>query len=85
MRSQIARFAAGLRSYTDMWSAESGGYDAFTPIVAAAQWSQSLRFGTAIVPVYTRGAHTFTLREEAATGLRGSHRGRSSAHTLRVC
>jgi probable F420-dependent oxidoreductase len=44
--------------YTDMWSAESGGYDAFTPIVAAAQWSSSLRFGTAIVPVYTRGAHT---------------------------
>jgi probable F420-dependent oxidoreductase len=44
--------------YTDMWSAESGGYDAFTPIVAAAQWSQSLRFGTAIVPVYKRGAHT---------------------------
>jgi probable F420-dependent oxidoreductase len=44
--------------YTDMWSAESGGYDAFTPIVAAAQWAHSLRFGTAIVPVYTRGAHT---------------------------
>ena len=41
-----------------MWSAESGGYDAFTPIVAAAQWAPSLRFGTAIVPVYTRGAHT---------------------------
>jgi probable F420-dependent oxidoreductase len=44
--------------YTDMWTAESGGYDAFTPIVAGAQWAQSLRFGTAIVPVYTRGAHT---------------------------
>ncbi len=44
--------------YTDMWSAESGGYDAFTPITAASQWAHSLRFGTAIVPVYTRGAHT---------------------------
>ena len=44
--------------YTDLWSAESGGYDAFTPIVAASQWAHSLRFGTAIVPVYTRGAHT---------------------------
>ena len=41
-----------------MWSAESGGYDAFTPLVAASQWAHSLRFGTAIVPVYTRGAHT---------------------------
>jgi probable F420-dependent oxidoreductase len=45
--------------YTDLWSAESGGYDAFTPLVAASQWSSTLRFGTAIVPAYTRGAHTF--------------------------
>src|SRR5262245_11396776 len=45
--------------YTDLWSAESGGYDAFTPLVVAAQWAPELRFGTAIVPVYTRGAHTF--------------------------
>jgi len=44
--------------YTDLWSAESGGYDAFTPLVAASQWAPELRFGTAIVPVYTRGAHT---------------------------
>jgi probable F420-dependent oxidoreductase len=44
--------------YTDLWSAESGGYDAFTPLIAAAQWTPELRFGTAIVPVYTRGAHT---------------------------
>ncbi len=45
--------------YTDLWSAESGGYDAFTPLAVAAQWAPELRFGTAIVPVYTRGAHTF--------------------------
>ena len=44
--------------YTDLWSAESGGYDAFTPLVVAAQWAPELRLGTAIVPVYTRGAHT---------------------------
>jgi probable F420-dependent oxidoreductase len=44
--------------YTDLWSAESGGYDAFTPLVVAAQWAPSLRLGTAIVPAYTRGAHT---------------------------
>jgi len=44
--------------YTDLWSAESGGYDAFTPLVAASQWTTELRFGTAIVPAYTRGAHT---------------------------
>jgi probable F420-dependent oxidoreductase len=45
--------------YTDLWSAESGGYDAFTPLAVAAQWTSELRFGTAIVPAYTRGAHTF--------------------------
>ena len=40
--------------YTDLWSAESGGYDAFIPLAVAAQWAPELRFGTAIVPVYTR-------------------------------
>src|SRR5438876_724442 len=42
--------------YTDLWSAESGGADAFTPLALAAAWTPSLRLGTAIVPAYTRGA-----------------------------
>jgi probable F420-dependent oxidoreductase len=41
--------------YTDAWSAETNGTDAFTPLVLASQWSPGLRLGTAIVPVYTRG------------------------------
>lgn len=41
--------------YTDAWSAELNGYDAFTPLVLASQWTDQLRLGTAIVPVYTRG------------------------------
>jgi probable F420-dependent oxidoreductase len=41
--------------YTDVWSAESTGMDAFTPLVLAAAWAPELRLGTAIVPVYTRG------------------------------
>jgi probable F420-dependent oxidoreductase len=44
--------------YTDLWSAEAGGGDAFTPLALAAAWTPSLRLGTAIVPVYTRGAAT---------------------------
>jgi probable F420-dependent oxidoreductase len=44
--------------YTDLWSAESGSFDAFTPLVLAAAWTPTLRLGTAIVPVYTRGAAT---------------------------
>src|SRR5258708_8685223 len=41
--------------YTDLWSAQLNGIDAFTPLVLASQWTGRLRFGTAIVPVYTRG------------------------------
>lgn len=41
--------------YTDVWSAETNGTDAFTPLVLAASWEPTLRLGTAIVPVYTRG------------------------------
>ena len=44
--------------YTDLWSAEAGASDAFTPLTLAAAWAPTLRLGTAIVPVYTRGAAT---------------------------
>src|SRR5262245_8945137 len=41
--------------YTDAWSAESNGGDAFTPLALASVWAPSLRLGTAIVPAFTRG------------------------------
>lgn len=41
--------------YTDVWSAEADGHDAFTPLALASVWAPELRLGTAIVPVYTRG------------------------------
>jgi probable F420-dependent oxidoreductase len=44
--------------YTDVWSAEAGGADAFTPLALASVWAPRLRLGTAIVPVFTRGAAT---------------------------
>ncbi len=44
--------------YTDLWSAESGGADAFTPLALAAAWAPRLRLGTASVPAFTRGAAT---------------------------
>lgn len=44
--------------YTDLWSSEAGGYDAFTPLALASVWAPTLRLGTAIVPAYTRGAAT---------------------------
>lgn len=41
--------------YTDVWSSEANGADAFTPLVLASQWAPSLRLGCAIVPAFTRG------------------------------
>jgi probable F420-dependent oxidoreductase len=42
------------RGYTDAWSAELNGVDAFTPLTLASQWAPQLRLGTAIVGIYTR-------------------------------
>jgi probable F420-dependent oxidoreductase len=41
--------------YTDAWSAEVNGADAFTPLALASQWTDELRFGTAIAGIYNRG------------------------------
>jgi len=41
--------------YTDAWSAETSGTDAFVPLALASTWEPTLRLGTAIVPAYTRG------------------------------
>jgi probable F420-dependent oxidoreductase len=58
--------------YTDLWSAESDGTDAFTPLALAAAWTPQLRLGTAIVPVFTRGpatlAQSAAAMAEAAPG-----------------
>jgi probable F420-dependent oxidoreductase len=41
--------------YTDVWSAEADGHDAFTVLALAAAWAPSLRLGQAVIPVFTRG------------------------------
>jgi probable F420-dependent oxidoreductase len=41
--------------YTDVWSSEANGADAFTPLALASACAPSLRLGTAIVPAFTRG------------------------------
>ena len=45
--------------YSDIWSAETDGADAFTPLALAAAWEPRLRLGTAIVPAYTRAPACF--------------------------
>ncbi len=58
--------------YTDAWSSEADGTDAFTPLALAAAWAPQLRLGTAIVPAYTRGpallAQSVAAMAEAAPG-----------------
>jgi probable F420-dependent oxidoreductase len=46
--------ALPILGYTDAWSAELNGVDAFTPLVLASQWAPELRLGTAIAGIYTR-------------------------------
>lgn len=58
--------------FTDVWTGEGGGIDAFTPLAAAAAWQPGLRLGTGVVPVFTRGpgilAQTAATLSELARG-----------------
>ncbi len=58
--------------YTDVWSSEADGSDAFTPLTLAAAWEPRLQLGTAIAPAFTRGpalmAQTVASMAEAAPG-----------------
>ena len=53
-RGKLAQLADD--GWSDIWSAETDGADAFTPLALAAAWEPRLRLGTAIVPAYTRTA-----------------------------
>lgn len=56
-REKLAELAD--MGYTDIWSAEADGADAFTPLALAAAWEPRLRLGTAIVPAFTRSPACF--------------------------
>jgi len=68
--------------YTDAWSSELNGADAFTPLALAAQWTDRLRLGTAIAGIFTRGPALLatcsraTSRHPAASANSGRTRGR---------
>ena len=49
----LKRLAAA--GYTDFWTAETAGADAFTPLAGAAPLLPEARLGTAIASVFTRG------------------------------
>ena len=56
--------------YTDVWSAESDGGDAFTPLLLASQWAPALRLGTAIVPAFTRAPRDGAVRRVGCASAR---------------
>src|SRR5437763_9634121 len=64
----LARRAEAL-GYTDAWSFEVNGYDAFSPLAAAAAVTDEMRLGTAIVPVYTRPAGLIAMQAATLAGL----------------
>jgi probable F420-dependent oxidoreductase len=41
--------------YDDLWTGETNGPDAFTPLVLAAAWTERIRLGTGVVNPFTRG------------------------------
>ena len=51
--------------YTDLWTQETGGHDAFTPLALAAAWTRDVRLGTAIAQVPTRGPATLATHAAA--------------------
>lgn len=51
--AELAREAEDL-GYTDAWTAETSGPDAFSVAAAVAMTTKTMRLGCAVVPVYTR-------------------------------
>src|ERR687887_2505762 len=59
---EVSGFAAAVElcaraeslGYTDVWTAEVGAVDAFSPLAAIATRTERVRLGTALVPVFTR-------------------------------
>ncbi len=73
LHAQRERFVELERQgYTDLWSAEVDGTDGVTPLAVAAGWVPSMRLGTAILPVFTRGpallAQSFATLASVAPG-----------------
>src|SRR3954449_8412720 len=57
--------------YTDLWSGETNGPDGFTPLAAGATWTESVRLGTGVVGVFTRGPALLAQQAAALADLSG--------------
>lgn len=59
----------GSRQFTDLWSSEVSGTDAFTPLAVAAITNPEQRLGTAIVSAYTRSPALLAMSAASLAGL----------------
>ena len=59
-QTELVRLAESV-GFTDGWSSEVDGVDAFSPLIAGAMVTQQMRFGTALVNVFTRGPATIAM------------------------
>ena len=57
--------------YDDLWSAETSGYDGFTPLAAAAVQTDRVRLVTGIVNPFTRGPALLAQHAAALADLSG--------------
>jgi probable F420-dependent oxidoreductase len=57
--------------YTDVWTAEVGAVDAFSPLAAVAVRTSRVRLGTGLVPVYTRPAALLAMSAASIQNLSG--------------
>lgn len=62
--------AAAAAGFTDLWSSEVNGADAFTPLAQAAVLHPELRLGTAIVPAFTRSPALIAMSAASLADLR---------------
>ncbi len=63
--------AARDAGFTDLWSGEVNGVDAFSPLVAAAATVPAFRLGTAIVSAYTRSPAVIAMSAAALSEMSG--------------
>jgi len=57
--------------YTDVWTAEVGAVDAFSPLAAVAVRTSTVRLGTGLIPVFTRPPALAAMSAAAIQGLSG--------------
>ena len=57
--------------YSDVWSYEVAGNDAFTPLAAIAARTERLRLGTAVVPASTRPPALLAMTSASLQSLSG--------------